>query len=97
MSYFKFKDENGYNVCIKNDIISVIKEFTTTIRLFDESGKVISSIDKGIYTKDECDKILNVLINYFLIDCDKERIYDIDNILNGRIEEELKHVFISLI
>ena len=97
MSYFKFKDDNEYNICIKNDVVGAIKEFTTTIRIFDESGQVISSIDKGIYTKDECDKILNVLINYFLIDYDKERIYDNNNILNGRIEEELKHVFISLI
>ena len=97
MSYFKFKDENGYNVCIKNDLIGAIKEFQDTIRLFDEDGKVISSIDKSKYTKEEFNKILNILINYFLIDCDKERIYDIDNILNGRIEEELKHVFISLI
>lgn len=97
MSYFKFKDVNGYSVCIKNDLIGAIKEFQDTIILFDEDGKVISSIYKNNYTKEEFDKILNILINYFLIDCDKERIYDIDNILNGRIEEELKHVFISLI
>ena len=41
MSYFKFKDVNGYSVCIKNDLIGAIKEFQDTIILFDEDGKVI--------------------------------------------------------